>query len=337
MKQIVTKVTTGKTILLICLCLLMQSSLVRAADDITGTWRATMDFDGRESFATLSFAKKADGTLTGKWGSDNLSDVKFENGKLTFVRKQSFGDQEFTSDFSGTFKDDKIKGVMSNDFADIDITAVRKKPVSPAVGQWDISFTVMDQNIKARLIISQNKEGKLEGKWTEEMGEHKISDLKFEDGKLSFKRHSKIDDLEFDSTYEGTIKGNELIGTMKSEMGDIQANGKRFGADLIGNWEMTTTSDFGTRTSMMTIEPDLTGYYESFGGEIPMKNLKLENGQITFKLEMGFGDQTFVMNFKGKLEGKTIKGQMESDRGTSEVTGKKIEKKVEQKPAGETK
>jgi len=75
----------------------------------------------------------------------------------------------------------------------------------------------------------------------------------------------------------------------------------------------------------------MTGFYESFGGEIPMKNLKLENGQITFKLEMGFGDMTFEMDFKGKLDGKTLKGQMESDRGTSDVTGKKIEKKVEKK------
>jgi hypothetical protein len=87
----------------------------------------------------------------------------------------------------------------------------------------------------------------------------------------------------------------------------------------------------------MTIEPDMTGFYESFGGEIPMKNLKLENGQLTFKLEMGFGDMTFEMEFKGKLDGKTIKGQMDSERGASDVTGKKIEKKVEKKPEPATK
>ena len=337
MSRTIINKTNSRLILLVCLCLLMQTSLVCAAEEITGVWRVTMDFNGRETFATLSIDKKDDGTLTGKWGSSDLSDVKFENGKLTFVRKQSFGDQEFTSDFSGTLKDGKITGVMSNDFADMNVTAVRKKPMNPALGIWDISFNVMDQDIKARLIISQNKEGKLEGKWTEEMGEHKISNIKFEDGKLSFKRNSKIEDFEFDSDYEGTIKGNELTGKMKSEMGDIQANGKRFGTELIGTWEMTTTSDFGTRTSMMTIEPDMTGFYESFGGEIPMKNLKLENGQLTFKLEMGFGDQTFEMEFKGKLDGKTIKGQMDSERGASDVTGKKIEKKVEKKSEPVTK
>jgi len=248
MKQILHK-TSGKSILLVCLCLLMQTSLVWAAEEITGVWRVTMDFDGRESFATLSVAKKADGTLTGKWGSSDLSNVKFEDNKLTFVRTMSFGDQEFTSDFSGTLKDGKITGVMSSDFADMNATAVRKKPMCLALGQWDINFAVMDQDISARLIVSQTKDGKFEGKWTEEMGEHKILNIKFEDGKISFTRNSKIEDFEFESNYEGMIKGNELTGTMKSEMGDIQANGKRFGTELIGTWEITTESDFGTRTS----------------------------------------------------------------------------------------
>ncbi len=325
MKRVFNK-TSSKSILLVCLCLLMQTSLVWAAEEITGTWRVTMDFEGRASFATLSIAKKDDGTLTGKWGSNDLSDVKFENGKLTFVRKQSFGDQEFTSDFSGTLKDGKITGVMSNDFADMKLTAVRKKPMCPALGQWDINFSVGDMDINAKLIVSQTKDGKLEGKWTEEMGEHTISSIKFEGNKLTLTRKSKVQDMEFETTCEGEIKGDAFAGTMKSEMGDSQVKGKRLGAELIGTWEMTTESDFGTRTSMMMVEPDLTGFYESFGGEIPMKNLKLENGQLTFKLEMGFGDMTFEMNFKGKIEGKTLKGQMESERGTNEVTGKKIEK-----------
>jgi hypothetical protein len=43
------------------------------------------------------------------------------------------------------------------------------------------------------------------------------------------------------------------------------------------------------------------------------------------------------MAFKGKLDGKTLKGQMVSERGTSEITGKKLEPKVEEKAAAATK
>ena len=65
---------------------------------------------------------------------------------------------------------------------------------------------------------------------------------------------------------------------------------------------------------MLTIYGDMTGRYEMFGGEIPIKDLKLEGDQVSFKVEMGFGDQTFKMEFKGKLDGKTLKGQTSSDK-----------------------
>jgi hypothetical protein len=56
-----------------------------------------------------------------------------------------------------------------------------------------------------------------------------------------------------------------------------------------------------------------------------MKDLKLEGNQVTFALEMSFGDNTFTLNFKGTLDGNNLKGQMTSDRGTSEITGRKAE------------
>ena len=321
------------TIIVVGLLLLVQTSLVWAAEDIVGEWEMKMDFGGRDSFATLSITKNDDGTYSGKWGSSDLSDVKFDGEKLTFVRTIRFGDQEFSMDYSGVLKDGKLTGTMSSDRGEFDVNGVRKKPKLPVLGQWDIKFNVGDREIAARLIISQKPDGTLEGKWTGEPGEHVVSNVKFENGKLTFTRNSKIDDFEFETTYEGTVKGNELIGVLKGEMGEFQANGKRFGTPLIGKWELTSTSERGTRTSMMMIYPDLTGRYEFFGGEIPMKDLKLEGDNVTFYIEFGPPDQPFKMEFKGKLEGKTLKGQMESDRGTSEITGKKLEKKVEEKKA----
>jgi len=317
--------TTCKTLVLVCLMVFMQPSLVRAADDITGEWEMTLNFGGRESFAMLTISKKADGALAGKWGSDDLSDVKFQDGKLTFVRKVRFGDQEFSLDYAGTLKDGKITGTMSSDQGEFDVNGARFKPMSPALGHWDINFNVQDREINARLSVSEKPDGTLDGKWSREEGEHIISNVKFKDGKLTFTRHVKFNDFEFDVDYEGDIKGNELTGTMKSDMGDIPANGKRVGALLIGKWDLTSVSEFGTMQGMMRVNGDMTGRYEFFGGEIPMKDLKLDGNQVTFALEMGWGDQTFTLNFKGTLDGKNLKGQMTSDRGTSEITGKKAE------------
>ena len=324
MNQMLVQKRIGKSIIVICILLLLQTSFALAAEDIMGEWEMKMDFGGRDSFATMTISKKADGTLAGKWGSGELSDVKFEDGKLTFVRTIRFGDQEFTMEYEGTLKDGKITGTMSSDRGEFAANGARRKPKLPVLGHWDINFNVGDREINARLSISEKPDGTLEGKWAEP-GEHVLSNVKFKDGKLTLTRDSKIEDFEFQTNCELTAKGNELTGTMKSDMGDLQVNGKRVGAELVGKWKLTTTSDFGTRTSMMRIDGDLTGRYEFFGGEIPMKNIKLEGDQVTFLLEMGFGDRTFQMDFKGKLDGKTLKGELTSERGTSQVVGSKAE------------
>jgi hypothetical protein len=75
----------------------------------------------------------------------------------------------------------------------------------------------------------------------------------------------------------------------------------------------------------LTVRRDLSGRYESFGGEVPVRDLKLEGNQVSFKVTTGFGDQTREMEFKGTLEGKTLKGQVTTPNGSREVTGKKVE------------
>jgi len=185
--------TGVKFIALACLLLLFQTSFVRAAEDITGEWEIKMDFGGRDSFATLSISKKADGSLAGKWGSQDLSDVKFENGKLTFVRTVRFGDQEFTMDYEGTLKDGKITGTMSSDRGEFAANGSRRKPKPPILGKWDISFDVGDREINAKLLISQKPDGTIDAKW-DEQGEHVLSNVKLKDGKLSLK--SKISNFK---------------------------------------------------------------------------------------------------------------------------------------------
>lgn len=312
-----------KTAVLICLLLLVQTSLV-AAQDITGQWEMAMDFGGRPSYATLTISKNADGTLAGKWGSNDLSNVTFQDGKLSFVRTVRFGDQEFSMNYTGTLKDGKLTGLLSSDRGEFPANGAKLKPIPPAVGVWDLAYKIGDRDITARLTVSQKPDGALDAKWASQMGENVISNVKLLDGKLTFDRAVKFNDQEFTMTFAGTAQGDKLTGVSKNEQLEVPVTGQRFGAALIGRWELTSTSERGTRTSMFTVRSDLSGRYESFGGEIPIKDLKLEGNQVTFAIEMGFGDQTFKLDFKGTLTDETLKGQMTSERGTSEVTGKKI-------------
>ena len=315
--------TCTRTAILVCLLLLVQT-WPAGAQDITGQWEMTMNFGGRTSYATLTISKNADGTLAGKWGSSDLSNVKFQDGKLTFVRTIRFGDQEITNNYSGTLKDDKLTGQFSSDRGEYAAAGARLKPIPAAVGVWDLAYKIGDRDITARLTVSQRPDGALDAKWTSQMGESVISNVKLQDGKLTFDRTVKFNDQQFAMTFSGTAQGDKLTGVSKNEQLEVPVTGQRFGAPLIGKWELTSTSDRGTRTSILTVRNDLSGRYESFGGEIPVKDLKLEGNQVTFAVEMGFGDQTYKMDFKGTLDGNALKGQMTSERGTREVTGKKL-------------
>jgi len=307
------------------LAILAVPARLCAQANITGEWEVKMDQGGRESFGSLTISKKADGTFAGKWGTSDLSDVKFDGQKLTFVRTIRFGDQEFQLDYAGTLKDGSFAGTISSDRGSFTANASRRKPKNPILGRWDIKFTIGDRDIQATLAVSEGPGGAIDAKWTSATGEHTVSNVKLQDGKLTFSRKSKIGENEFESTYEGTAKENKLTGTIKSERGDIPANGERLGAALIGKWELTTTTDRGTRTSILTVFSDLTGRYESFGGELPFKDLKFDGSQAAFSVEAGFGDQTFAIDFKAKLDGNTLKGEVTSARGTREVTGKKLD------------
>jgi hypothetical protein len=296
-----------------------------AAEDITGQWEMTMDFGGRPSFATLTIAKSSDGALTGKWGAGELTNVKFDGQKLTFARTVRWGDNEFTMTYAGTLKDGKIAGAFSTDNGEFAANGARAKPIAPAVGQWDMQYRIGDRDVTGRLAIAQKPDGALEGKWTSQRGESTISNVKSQGGKLSFDRTSSFNGNEFKSSFEGTVQGDKLAGAFKSERGEMPVTGQRFGAAIIGAWELTTVSERGTFQGLLKVFPDLTGRYDFFGAEIPLKSLKLEGDQLTFSLEFGFGDQTSQMDFKGKVDGQTLKGQTTSSRGTAEVTGKKVQ------------
>ncbi|MHC4534632.1 MAG: hypothetical protein ACYS6K_11825, partial [Planctomycetota bacterium] len=301
MNQTLTYKGVGKIIILTCLLLVFQTSYVSAAEDITGQWEMKMDFGGRESFATMTISRKADGSLTGKWGSGDLTDVKFADGKLTFARIVTYGDSEFILEYAGTLREGKITGQMSSDRGEFAVNGSRKKPKCPALGQWNMKYNVGERKMTGKVTISQEPDGTMKGKWDAARGEHVISNVRFQDGKLSFTRNSKYENFEIEINFEGTIKGHILAGVFKSDRGEMPVAGLRIGAPLIGKWELTTTSERGTRTRMLTIFSDMTGRYESFGGEIPIKDLKLEGDQVTFIIEMGWGDRTFKLDFKGKL------------------------------------
>ncbi|MBN1507457.1 MAG: hypothetical protein JW955_11455 [Sedimentisphaerales bacterium] len=318
------RTSTARYLFVVALLLLAGWASPLWAQDVLGDWNMTMDFNGNQAFATLMVTKNPDGTLSGKWGASDLSNVKFEGDKFTFTRTMRFGDNESTSNFAGTVKAGKLVGQWSSDRGEFEANGVKAKPTSPAAGMWDLQYTVGDRDVTAKLTISQKPDGTLDAKYTSQMGESVVSNVKIQDGKLTFDRVVRFNDQEFKLTFAGAVQGDKLTGAFTSDMGEVPVTGTRLGGALIGKWILTAVSERGTRNLLMTINPDLSGRYEFFFSEIPIKDLKLEGNQVTFIVESSFGDRTFRSDFKGALQDGTLKGQMTSERGTSEITGKKL-------------
>jgi hypothetical protein len=295
-----------------------------ATEDVTGEWAVAVDTDFGPMQGTLTLEKKPDGALAGQWGAVALSNVKFEDDQLTFTRTIPTPNGDMTQDFKGTVKDGKLTGITSGEQGESKVTGAKRRPMPSAVGVWDLKYTVGDRDVTARLVVSQKPDGPMGAKWLSPMGESVISNVKVQDDKITFDRVIKLSDQEIRVTFGGTIQGDKLSGVSQSDMGEIPVAGTRFGGEIIGKWEVTSVSDIGTFTSLMVIHPDLTGTYEVFS-DVPMKDLRFENGQLTFAVQFGPEDQPFKMDFKGKVEGKTLKGQMTSGMGTSQVMGKKLQ------------
>ncbi|MHC4728099.1 MAG: SAM-dependent methyltransferase, partial [Planctomycetota bacterium] len=131
---------------------------------------------------------------------------------------------------------------------------------------------------------------------------------------------SKFQDQEFDSTFEGTVKAHKLSGVIKSERGDITAEGIRVGAVLVGQWELEITTDSGSRKQLLRVNPDLSAMY----GPIAVKKVSLDDNKVAFKTELEFGEQKYDISFAGNLDGRKLSGELTNSRGSQQVTGKKI-------------
>ncbi|MBN2593313.1 MAG: methyltransferase domain-containing protein [Sedimentisphaerales bacterium] len=322
MNQLVIHRKVGLLALLVFVVLSVPASAGTTGKGILGDWQVTMDFDGRQLEAILSLSMDKEDNLSGQWisfGISELTDIKYEGSQLSFVQVNRFGDNEFRSTFTGTIERGKLSGTVSSNRGESHVEGKRLRRMPIAAGTWQVKFNVGDRQVSAALVIKADDNNNLSAEWQSERGQHEITDVTFKKNKLTFKRTSKVQDQQWESSFEGTVKGHKLTGTIKSERGDIALEGQRVGGALVGKWDLELTSDRGTRKQLLQINPDLSGLY----GSSPIKKINLEGNQMSFKMVRTFGDQESEITFKGTLDGKKLTGERISSRGTQTVTGQK--------------
>ena len=289
-----------------------------------GDWQIKMKFGERDVDSILSFSRNQEGQYIGHmisfWMMNELKDVKFEDNKPSFTQAIRFGDQEWTSKFTGTIEQGELSGLLVSDQGEMEIKGKRAPRTPRGVGNWEMKFKIGDQEITTMLVVKAGKEGELTAQWQSQWGEHEITDLQYERGKLTFKRTSKFQERQLDSTFEGTIRNDTLSGVIKSEMGEVQAEGKLIGAPLIGTWNLEIASEQGNRKQRFRVNPDMSGLY----GAIALKKVNLEGDKVSFKTVLKFGDREFEISFAGKLDESKLTGELTTSRGTRKVKGAKV-------------
>lgn len=328
---------------------------------VIGSWKISSVDTGEGAFpisGRLTVAKKADGVIdvqyTGGFGGGTVSGAKLDGKKLTFVvTSQGFNGEEMKTSYEFTIQDSgKLSGKTSGGRGgERELVGSRIWPKPDCVGQWDMQTETAGNVTNSKLVISINDAGKLAGKWTMPMGENEmtsdLSDIKLDKGKLSFTSTMRIGENQIASKFEGEVKGNNITGKSVSDRGDMIVTGTRVGKDVIGEWDLNINSDMRDMTGKLIIDKDLSAvytiYFEDFGGEtttaaagprrgfeIEVSNLKINGPNITFTT----GSGQFSQEFKGKITGDKIEGEMTSENfGTSKITGKKVAPKPVATPA----
>jgi len=288
---------------------------------ITGDWQVKIERNGRQMPSILSFSSNKEGELAGTWlsfwAATELKNIKYEAGVLSFVQVYRFRERESEARFTGAVERRKLTGTLSGDRGEFKVEGTRLRPVSRAVGNWEMKIKVGEREFNATLVVKADRKGKLTADWQSQWGEHEITDVKFRKGILTFKRKSKVQDRQWESTFEGTVKRHTLSGAFTSDRGEISVEGKRVGADLIGKWNLEITSEQGSRTQILQINTDLSGMY----GPIAVEKVNLEDNQVSFKTAWEYNERKSEISFACRLEDNKLSGDITGSRGTQKVQG----------------
>jgi hypothetical protein len=94
-------------------------------------------------------------------------------------------------------------------------------------------------------------------------------------------------------------------------------------ADPTGTWKWTTASPNGEIKTTLKLEAkdgQLTGAYSNQFGDTAISNASLKDDAIAFEVVRDLGGNKYVVKYRGKLEGDTIKGTIEAPgRGGGEA------------------
>ena len=111
--------------------ILALGAMAQAVNPV-GEWNLQSDAQGQITKFTLTITKVGE-ALKGKvvsetYGTQDLTDLKVENGTVTFTRNLDIGGQTIEMAFKGKIEGDKLTGAYTIMEFEIPVTGTRKTP-----------------------------------------------------------------------------------------------------------------------------------------------------------------------------------------------------------------
>jgi len=320
------------TLRVLLVCLLVVSFVLPVSAQtrsrgrsLYGDWRIKMQFGQGEFESILAFSRNQEGQYTGQWisglGVIELTDVKFEENKLSFTHTMRFR-EEITSKFTGTVdvEQGELKGVLVNDRGESDITGKRERRARGS-GSWDMKIQAGEREYAGILTITADDQRNLIGTWKSARGESKLSDVRYQyqdrQLKLSFTRVIERNGNRMEMAFEGTVGRNSLEGVYKGDTWEAKATGTLIGAAIMGTWNLDITGEQRSYKQRLRVNSDMSALY----GSTLVKKVDLDEDKLSFDYTVQFGDQEIEVSFEGQVAESKLTGELTTSRGTSKVTG----------------
>jgi hypothetical protein len=107
---------------------------------------------------------------------------------------------------------------------------------------------------------------------------------------------------------------------------DVSAQSRSGRGGLYGDWRIKMKfgdNEFESILYFSRNQEGYTGQWVTSFGMNELKDVKFEDNKLSFTQVMRFGDQEYTSKFNGKIEKSELSGLLVSDRGETEVNGKR--------------
>jgi hypothetical protein len=328
------------------------------ADDASkalGDWTLKVATDdGQTLTSTLKLSKDGDkvkGIFVGMDGTEvKAEDVTIKGDDLAFKVTLDFQGTELVAKFKVKQEGSALKGSVDYDLGGqtgtLDVTGSRPGSAGGKLeeGTWNLEIQTDDgQTLKAAVKLKTDGD-KLGGTFVGVDGtEGKIDEASVKDGELAFKVTVDFQGSELIAKFKLKPTDSGAKGTVDYDLGgqtgtlDVIAKRPAGGADggeakLPGKWDIEVATDDGqSLKSTLKLEVDgdkVSGVMVTPDGkDVKLEDAKLAGNELSFKINVDFEGSALIAKFKGKVDGPTIKGQVDYDlsgqTGTLDFSAKK--------------